>query len=394
MRNFRKNNKVIILFLLGVCIIAGGVFIGTSLAGNVESKLPNNNDTKEDGANGLEGKKDEVEPEVSNNEIIKEEFVDFSGNVEHIFFHPLVAYNELAFDGDYQSQGMDDWFVTVKEFKEILKQLHKNNYILIDINSIYEIKKEDNKEKMVRKSIKIPKGKKPLIISIDDMNYYDYMIKNGTIHKLILDKEGNIAAYTNTDDGKGRVTYDNSIVPILDQFVRENPDFSLNGAKATIALTGYEGILGYRTNHNNREKDAEIEKVKPIIKRLKETGWNFASHSYGHPDVSEISYDRLKNDADKWDKEVKMLIGETQVYIYPFGSSLQYKDAKFQYLKNKGFKIFCSVGPISYEELVYDVVQTDRRHSDGISLRTQRDKFLDLYDANLILDVEGRKIIK
>lgn len=395
MKNFKKNNKSMMLLLLGICIIMIGIFIDTSILQDISTNVDmNNNDNREYGFSSPMGNNDSIQNEEKNKEDIKEELIDFNGNVEHIFFHPLVVYKELAFDGDYQSKSMDDWFVTVKEFKEILKQLYKNNYILIDINSIYETKKENNKEVMARKSIKIPKGKKPLIISIDDMNYYEYMIKNGTIHKLVLDQHGNIASYTNTKDGKHIIEYDNSIVTILDSFVNENPDFSLNGAKATIALTGYEGILGYRTNNGNKDKDTEIQKVRPIIKRLKETGWNFASHSYGHPDVSEISYEKLKDDTDKWEMQVQSLIGETKVYIYPFGSSLKYRDSKLQYLKNKGFKIFCGVGPSSYEELINDTVQTDRRHVDGISLRNQREKFLDLYDSNTVLDLEGRKTIK
>lgn len=320
------------------------------------------------------------------------EMVEFTGNAEHLFFHPLIAYNELAFDGDSKTQGMDDWFVTVKEFKATLSELYKNDFILIDIESIYELNKET--KKMVRKPIMIPKGKKPIIISIDDMNYYDYMRGDGTIYKLVLDDKGDIAGYSKGLDGQDVISYDNSIVPILDKFVEVHPDFSLNGMKATIALTGYEGILGYRTHRNSENKQEEINKVMPIIKRLKETGWKFASHSYGHPDVTEITLAKLKDGSDKWEKEVKSLIGETSVYVYPFGSALKYKDNKFQYLMKKGFKIFCAVGPISYEELYKDVAQTDRRHCDGITLRNQRDKYLDLYDSDKILDIEGRKVVK
>ena len=38
------------------------------------------------------------------------------------------------------------------------------------------------------------------------------------------------------------------LVPILDRFVEEHPDFSYRGAKAILALTGYNGVLGYRTD--------------------------------------------------------------------------------------------------------------------------------------------------
>ena len=50
-------------------------------------------------------------------------YVAYDGVVEHMFFHPVIAYPELAFDGDYQTQGLDDWMVTVEEFNRILLSL-------------------------------------------------------------------------------------------------------------------------------------------------------------------------------------------------------------------------------------------------------------------------------
>ena len=44
------------------------------------------------------------------------------------------------------------------------------------------------------------------------------------------------------DDGSVSVgSYD--LVPLLDDFIKEHPDFSYRGAKACIAFTGYNGIL-------------------------------------------------------------------------------------------------------------------------------------------------------
>lgn len=39
------------------------------------------------------------------------ELEEWDGIVEHLFFHPVIAYPELAFDGDYQEKGLDDWMV-------------------------------------------------------------------------------------------------------------------------------------------------------------------------------------------------------------------------------------------------------------------------------------------
>lgn len=331
---------------------------------------------------------DKSKIEVKNKTV---KLIPYEGKINHIFFHPLVAYNKRAFDGDGQAQGMDDWFITAKEFKEILKQLYKNNYILVNINDIYEEVQQGSEKIMKRKELLLPESKKPLIISIDDLNYYEYMIKDGTVSKLIIDNDGKVATLSKDYNGREVVSRGNEIIPLLDDFVEVNPDFSLNNAKGTIALTGYEGILGYRTNRQNPNKDEEKKEVIKIVNKLKETGWNFASHSYGHPNMRQSSYNKVVDDTNKWIDEVESIVGQTQVYIYPFGAGFKATDSRFRFLQQQGFKIFCGVGPISYEEILSNGVITDRRHCDGISLRNQRKEFLDLYDGNMILDIQGRK---
>ena len=37
-------------------------------------------------------------------------------------------------------------------------------------------------------------------------------------------------------------------VPILEDFIAEHPDFSYQGARAILAVTGHEGVFGYRCN--------------------------------------------------------------------------------------------------------------------------------------------------
>jgi hypothetical protein len=44
----------------------------------------------------------------------------------------------------------------------------------------------------------LPKGKKPIILSVDDVNYYAYMKRDGQVFKLILDDTGNVATYSVT----------------------------------------------------------------------------------------------------------------------------------------------------------------------------------------------------
>lgn len=311
------------------------------------------------------------------------ETAPYDGRVEHIFFHPLVAYPERAFDGDYQAQGLDDYFVTVKEAKAILESLYAKGFMLIDINRMFTVGEDGTVSQNV---FDFPVGKKPLVISLDDVNYYEYMPQHGMVTRLVLDADGEIATESVSLSGDVEIRRDLEIIPILDQFVKDHPDFSFEGAKGSIGLTGYEGILGYRTQSDSPNRETEIAAVQPIIKRLKETGWTFASHSYGHYNTPDLSYESLLEDTRSWADEVASLVGETPIYLYPYGSGLKRTDSRLQILRDFGFKMFCHVGVESYINYGNDGILLDRRHVDGIAFRQQRELNLDLYDANEVFD--------
>lgn len=315
------------------------------------------------------------------------ELVPYDGKLEHIFFHPLIAYPELAFDGDRMSKGYDDWFVTVDEFNRILESLYDKNFILVDINSIYDEGLVDGRKLLEKKPLMLPKGKKPLIISVDDVNYYEYMKKNGNVHKLVLGEDDSIYTYSTTPDGKEIYSKEDDIVPILDEFIKKHPDFSHNGAKGILALTGYEGILGYDTHKlDSSEYEGERTRAAAVVNKLKETGWSFACHSYGHRDADKISYSKFVQDTERWKTEVEPLIGATNVYIYPYGSRVPDTGSKYGYLIDSGFNIICAVGDTTYSKFAGQSIQMDRRHIDGIAFKQQRGKYLDLFDSKDIID--------
>ena len=73
------------------------------------------------------------------------------------------------------------------------------------------------------------------------------MLKDGFTYKLIIGDNGQVWSEGKDPQGKDVVSQDLDAVTILDKFVREHPDFSPYGAKGCLSLTGYQGILGYRT---------------------------------------------------------------------------------------------------------------------------------------------------
>ena len=64
--------------------------------------------------------------------------------------------------------------------------------------------------------------------------------------RIVIGEDGYPTCEMKMDDGTvQRGAFD--LVPILEEYIQEHPDFSYKGARAVIAFTGYQGILGYRT---------------------------------------------------------------------------------------------------------------------------------------------------
>ena len=336
-------------------------------------------------------------------------YAAYDGIVEHLFFHPVVAYPELAFDGDAQADGIDDFMVTADEYRAILQSVYDRGYVLVDIADVWsETTDENGNAKMVKNTLYLPEGKKPLILSFDDTNYYEYMLSNGFAWKLVIGEDGKIASYGKDPQGAEVVSRDLDAIPILDKFVEEHPDFSPFGAKGCLSLTGYEGILGYRTQtdtkswteaqEQNRQKEREA--VKPIIAELKRTGWTFGSHTWGHIRLGTKSLETIQADTKRWFDEVGSLVGPTTILFYPHGERPDGDDWQktgpvFQYLQSQGFRVFCSVGINSFSYIKKDIcaVICDRLHPDGTTLRGS-DKVIgwysQFYDARDIIDLDVR----
>ncbi len=339
--------------------------------------------------------------------------------VEHLFFHPVIAYPKWAFHdcgaSESERYGLDDWMVTVEEYNKILQSVYDNNYVIVNMNDVWSEYTTDSGETRMRRNIlMIPEGKKPLVISFDDTNYYPYMLQQGFTSKLVLGSDGEVwAECTDPYTKQTFLTQDLDAITILDKFVKEHPDFSLNGVKGCLSLTGYEGILGYRTQNDidipendprrpafDANRQSEIDAVKPIIQRLKETGWYFGSHTWGHIRLSTRSTESIKRDTLRWAEEVGSLVGPTQILFYPHGArpdgdnDVTQTGPQFKWLQSQGFRIFASVGINSYEKCKSDIsaVICDRLHPDGTTLRSGKSlaRYQQFYNAKEIIDLAIR----
>ncbi len=314
-------------------------------------------------------------------------FVPYEEPVRHIFFHSLIVDTSLAFDGDSMENGYNYWMTTIDEFKIMLEELYKNNFILIDIHELTRQEMDaDGNVSFVANHPMMPAGKKPLVLSIDDVNYYEYMELDGFARKLLLDQNGEVKnLYIDKHGNEFIGDYD--VVPLVDAFVKEHPDFSFRGNKGIIALTGYEGTLGYDT-HLSESPTYEQDKIDAAATaaRLRETGWQFAVHGWGHRHAKQISYDSLVQDTTRWKAEVGSLVGDTDIYIYPYGEEVDYPSDKLTYLQNEGYRYFCGVWSKAFVSVKDTYVRQSRANLDGFSMITRPGSMADLFDAEKVLD--------
>lgn len=315
-------------------------------------------------------------------------FVPYEEPVRHIFFHSLIVDTSRAFDGDYMENGYNYWMTTADEFRAMLEELYKNNYVLIDIHDLCrEAVDEEGNVTLIANQPMVPEGKLPLVLSVDDVNYYEYMKEDGFARKLLLDENGEVKNLYIDKDGKELIG-DYDVVPILDSFVKEHPDFSLRGNKGIIALTGYEGTMGYRTNDPESPTYEQDQKdAMAVARRMKETGWQFAVHGWGHRHTAQISYDSLVNDTNRWKTEVGSLVGDTDIYIYPYGEEVDYPSDKLTYLQSEGFRYFCGVWSKAFVSVKDTYVRQSRCNLDGFTMKTRPKAIADLFDTEKVLDI-------
>lgn len=281
--------------------------------------------------------------------------------IVNLSFQTLIADTQRAFSHYEYSYLMQDSYMTTTEFQKILEQLYSNNYILVGLSDFIETATtKEGKSFYQYKTLMLPEGKKPLVLTQTNVNYNLYLVDSdgdmiadadgvGIASKLVLDSNGNVAAeLVNADSSISTGAFD--LVPILDAFVEEHPDFSYHGAKAVLALTGYNGLFGYRTDEDGRDTFGEeqynqdVAAVQAIANKLKETGYELACYTYGNNAYGDDSLSDIQTDMNQWTSEVFPILGSIDIMVLAQGSdisdSMLYSGEKFDYLKSLGFNYF------------------------------------------------------
>ncbi|HVY10916.1 MAG TPA: hypothetical protein VHB18_12315 [Mycobacteriales bacterium] len=291
--------------------------------------------------------------------------VKWHGPAMNIFFHPLVINPVPAFTSDFLGLGFQEYFVTAYEFRRILDGLWRNGWTLVDAHDA------------AAGHVMVPRGRKPLVLSEDDVNYYGYFGGRGLAARLVVSRTGQVLAQTH---GRHPRTTTEDVVPIVDEFVARHPDFSVGGAKGVLAETGYEGLFGYHDLATSKTQRAE---VRTLATTLKSDGWLLASHTYGHIDLSHDSLATIAHDTTEWKRLAEPLIGKTDLLIYPFGARPTAAGARL--LRKAGFPIQfdIDVRPIRYR--LGGATVMSRLHIDGFAFQDPQ-RMKQLFSVRRVID--------
>lgn len=325
--------------------------------------------------------------------------------IPHVFYHSLIVDPSKAFHNDEaRATDYNQVMTTVDEFNKITQEMYNRGYVLVKIHDMAQ-----NVDGTMQKGkILLPADKKPFVLSIDDVSYYEYMTGDGFATKIVIGDDGYPTCEMQMDDGSVQ-TGGFDVVPLLEAFIKEHPDFSYKGARGIIALTGYDGILGYRTapkygdpstpeyQANDWYKDINVEQERAdataVVARMKEVGWEFATHSWGHKDMGEASYDNMVADMEKWLDQVNPLLGgDTDIVIFPKGTDIGswrgYDDNdKFEYLKSVGFDYYCNVDANQpWVQFDSRYLRQARINFDGYEMYYCQDKLTPFFDADSVFD--------
>jgi diadenosine tetraphosphatase ApaH/serine/threonine PP2A family protein phosphatase len=230
------------------------------------------------------------------------------------------------------------------------------------------------------------------------------MLDDGFASRLDVDDQGNVVTImggTIIDHGEkvltvdgGQPTYDGDVMPILDAYVKEHPEFSWQGAKGIVAITGYAGAFGYRITDlhlfDEQTQQWMLDKTKAVAQALRNSGWQIACHSYTHNQYwnkKTITMEEEQYDIGRWLGEIAPYVGDTNIFISPFGVSFDGDDPRFRYLVDHGFNIYCPVDSYQPCYVRDDYMIQGRINLDGLTMKRYPERISKhFFDPTPILD--------
>ena len=326
---------------------------------------------------------------------------EYRGQIEVICVRSLIVDTDTAFAGRYHSSSTD-LYLTTSEFEKILENLYERDYVLVDPENLID---SSDPTFLLERNLKVPKGKKPLVVVIENLQYNATAYNCGTCRRLVLNDENQVCGEYRNSSGETIVSRTAESIGILDTFVERHPDFTYDGAKGIISVSGYEACFGYVVSQDEvDDRNSALvasnlpqidptadeiaynrDRVTEIVRSLKDNGWQFASCTYSYiEDCRNTEKQILVDDTEKWLDQIGSLFGEVHMLVYPNGNYIYGTDDRAVYYKNHGFRIFFGGGATPYYTYGDNYLYLDRAMMSYKTLT--RKAYEELFDYNEIID--------
>ncbi len=235
--------------------------------------------------------------------------------------------------------------LTTAEFLDALSLLHSKGYVLVTPSQLEQ-------------TVRLPQGKQPLLLTQLGVNYYTSLVDSdgdrepdqdgrGFAHRLEVTADGILTCAYVDEEGTNQLgAYD--LVPVLDDFVLEHPDFSYQGAKALLAVTGFDGLFGYRTDPETAAifgmdyYENQCWGAHRTAQALLKNGYELACHSYGNLPCGTASAENLRQDLALWAQYITPILGDLSVFVCPQSQAVSPENAAI--LQEAGFQTLYSCG--------------------------------------------------
>ena len=306
---------------------------------------------------------------------------DDLSKIPNLSFRTLVADFQKASADPDRGKRYASRYITTEEFSSILSQLYENGYVLVSLYDFAQPTTAADGSVGIRKtSIRLPEGKKPIILTQEGVNYYSHMEKcGGFADQLIVNAAGEMTCVLGEQEG----AFD--LVPVLNAFLAEHPDFSYEGARATIAVSGYEGLFGMMLDESGA--------IKAVADKLRSQGYDIACYTYADMEYADFGAAGVKEDLGKWSEKITPILGETDILVYPTGGDIKghdsYSGTKYDALHEFGFRCFIGVeNGAAWGMTTGEYARQTRTLVTAEYLKTHPEWYAGMFDAAAVLSAE------
>ena len=303
---------------------------------------------------------------------------DDLSQVPNLSFRTLVADLQKATADPDRGSRYAARHITTDEFTRILNQLYENGYVLV---SLYDfavpVTAADGSVGINRTGIRLPEGKKPIILTQEGVNFYSHTEKcGGFADRLTVNAGGELTCVWGGQEG----AFD--LVPVLNAFLAEHPDFSYEGARATIAVSGFEGLFGMPLT----ERDA----IKAVADKLRAQGYDIACYTYADMEYADFGASGIQEDLDKWNEQIAPILGQTDILVYPTGGDIKghepYSGSKYDTLHTAGFRYFVGVeNGVTWGMTATEYARQTRTLVTADFLKSNPEWYAGIFDAATVL---------